>query len=280
MAKYHARVCPKCHYYLGFTINRPLLRGKELSIASFCLNCNYEIPVNRIITGKKRFGSSAKTRLQRVTSEIGRSDRNLVSPRSKEQHDAKQGTRQPMSYARTLRSIGQDLENRQLNAFNLECRTNLYLVHVRDEAPEGKLRLRSYVTKAALRAFWKRAAGHLFPSKLKRSAVASPSAAHTYQYSAEDINRLERKGIGLRRQTDGMPDGHSRSQLLRTVGGLVDQRNQRLLGVSWQEGFVGVVIETPRGRREIDIFRSENLYDLWVKMYLKRTNRALSDIPL
>jgi len=40
-----------------------------------------------------------------------------------------------------------------------------------------------------------------------------------------------------------------------------------------------VVIETPHGRKEIDVFRPDNLYDLWVRMYLKRDNRAFLDTP-
>jgi hypothetical protein len=40
-----------------------------------------------------------------------------------------------------------------------------------------------------------------------------------------------------------------------------------------------MVVETPRGKKEIDVFRPDNLYDLWVKMYLRRDNRALSDTP-
>jgi hypothetical protein len=29
----------------------------------------------------------------------------------------------------------------------------------------------------------------------------------------------------------------------------------------------------------IDVLRPDNLYDLWVKMFLRRDNRALSDVP-
>jgi hypothetical protein len=66
---------------------------------------------------------------------------------------------------------------------------------------------------------------------------------------------------------------------LRTVGDLVNQRGERLLGIAWQELSVSVVVETPNGRKEIDVFRPDNLYDLWVRMYLKRDNRALLDTP-
>jgi hypothetical protein len=51
------------------------------------------------------------------------------------------------------------------------------------------------------------------------------------------------------------------------------------LGIAWQELSIGVVVETPQGRKEIEVFRPDNLYDLWVRMYLKRDNRAILDTP-
>ena len=60
---------------------------------------------------------------------------------------------------------------------------------------------------------------------------------------------------------------------------MIGQKGERLLGISWQELSVSTVVETPEGRKEIDVFRPDNLYDLWVTMFLRRDNRALSDVP-
>ena len=65
-------------------------------------------------------------------------------------------------------------------------------------------------------------------------------------------------------------------QLLRTVGAVIGQRRERLLGISWQDFSISVVVETTQGQRQIDVFRPDNVYDLWVRMYLRRDNRALS----
>src|SRR5262249_24994729 len=54
---------------------------------------------------------------------------------------------------------------------------------------------------------------------------------------------------------------------------------ERLLGISWQDFSISVVVETTQGQRQIDVFRPDNVYDLWVRMYLRRDNRALSDFP-
>ena len=54
MAKYRARHCPKCNYYLGFSITKSPAKSKEISVTSFCLNCSYKLPINRIIRGIRR----------------------------------------------------------------------------------------------------------------------------------------------------------------------------------------------------------------------------------
>jgi hypothetical protein len=56
-------------------------------------------------------------------------------------------------------------------------------------------------------------------------------------------------------QKSGITDGHSLSQLLRTIGALVSQRGERLLGISWEELSVSIVVQIARGRRELDVFR-------------------------
>ena len=60
---------------------------------------------------------------------------------------------------------------------------------------------------------------------------------------------------------------------------MIGQKGERLLGISWQELSVSTVVETTEGRKEIDVFRPDNLYDLWVRMFLRRDNRAFSDVP-
>ena len=93
-----------------------------------------------------------------------------------------------------------------------------------------------------------------------------------------DIERMEYESKSRRRKST-ITDGHSLSQLLRTVGAVVGQRRERLLGISWQDFSISIVVETTQGQRQIDVFRPDNLYDLWVRMYLRRDNRALSDFP-
>jgi hypothetical protein len=100
-----------------------------------------------------------------------------------------------------------------------------------------------------------------------------------YRYSLREIDRIEIEGQSRRCKRSRTTDGHTLSQLLRTIGAMVAQRGERLLGISWQELSVSIVVQTGQGRPEIDIFRPDHLYDLWVRMYLRRDNRVLSDTP-
>ena len=126
MAKYRARHCPKCNYYLGFSITKSPAKSKEISVTSFCLNCSYKLPINRIIRG-----------IRRTTSPLRRAALRLASVTNLEQTTASETQRQvddaekpfsPLDYPHHLRVIGQELETLRLKTFNLECTGDAYLV--------------------------------------------------------------------------------------------------------------------------------------------------------
>lgn len=185
----------------------------------------------------------------------------------------------PADYARHLRAIGQDLEVLHFSHFNLEFTGDAYLVWVKsaDGSDSNKPLLR--ISKNRLQKLWRnrtppRTIGH------EESYSISPSqTGRRLRYSVLELDRIEREQRARRRRASGNADGHSLSQLLRTLGDLVGQRSERLLGIAWQDLAIGVVVETPQGRKEIEVFRPDNLYDLWVRMYLKRNNRAFLDTP-
>jgi hypothetical protein len=184
----------------------------------------------------------------------------------------------PADYARHLRAIGQDLENLHLSTFNLEYVGDAYLVWVRaDNERDSNPVFR--ISKNRLQKLWRnkmppRPAGHE-----ERDDRSQSEPGKRLRYSVQELDRIEREQRARRQQQSGNTDGHRLSQLLRTVGDLVSERGERLLGIAWQELSISVVVETSNGRKEIDVFRPDNLYDLWVRMYLKRDNRALLDTP-
>ncbi len=277
MSKYRARHCPRCNYFIGFAVTRQVTRSGESTVTNFCLNCNHRLPVRRIIHGARKTAPSLRRSGLRLVHNTlntpafgteGESQRNDMDSRISS-----------ADYARHLRAIGQDLETRHLSQFNLEFNGDAYWVWVKagDQVENSKPLMR--ISKNRLQKLWRnrtspRTIGH-------EESYANPASemGRRMRYSVQELDRIEQEQYALRHRPSGSADGHSLSQLLRTVGDLVGQRSARLLGIAWQDLSIAVVVETPQGRKEIDIFRPDNLYDLWVRMYLKRNNRASPNGP-
>ncbi len=276
-SKYRARSCPKCGYYLGFSISQRLPKPAQVAVTNFCLNCNYKLPVVSIVRGVRRTPRPPKRGLLRLISERGHGA--AMSFNSHKQSKSMGNAIGNTDYGRHLRVIGQDLENLHFSRFNLEFTGDAYLVWVRSESATGNQNPLLRISRSRLQKLWKnrtelRTVGH---EETYTDTTAQP--ARRLRYSLQDLDRIERDRRQLRRRHSGNADGHGLSQLLRTIGELIEQRNERLLGISWQELSISMIVENSQGRKGIDVFRPDNLYDLWVKMYLKRDNRAISDTP-
>lgn len=263
MAKYEALTCPTCKFYLGYSINRGRFQTTEFAVSGSCLNCDYTIPVHKIIVGKGRKVPPSEVKSRRLIglpgkAKVGESEHPLES-----RPPQREGFGPWMSYSESLRAIGQQLENSPLKTFNLKCSDELYSVWAGVEISAAKRSSPSASRRRLLGTGGR---------KVNKGNIS-------YRYSPNDIDRIEREGKSRRQENNGMPDGHSRSQLLRTIGGLVSKRGNRLLGISWKNHCVAIVVEMSSGRREIDVFRPDHLYDLWVKMYLSRGSRAISELP-
>ncbi len=278
MSRFRARHCPNCDYYIGFSVLTRPARGSQTPITNFCLNCNYKFPVHTIMHGVRHAPrSSWKSNLHLVhgtTPSPSAAVRDAHSP-----HLTMDTSIRPDDYSRHLRTIGQDLENLHLVAFNLECTGDAYVVWVRSENANDNDNPLLRVGKNRLQKLWRNTLHSRTVVREETITDWQSQPAKRLRYSLTDLDRLEREQRGRRRPQVRTADGHSLSQLLRTIGDMVGRRGERLLGISWQELSVSMVVETARGRKEIDVFRPDNLYDLWVKMYLRRDKRAFSDTP-
>jgi hypothetical protein len=276
MSKYRARTCPKCDFFLGFGITKHWSSRTQVVVTNFCLNCNYKLPVRSIVHGTRRPTRPARRHVLKLI----RGNAGQPSGAANESKSAlMERPITPTDYSRHLRVIGQDLENLQLETFNLECTGDAYLVWVRqDAAPAGQNPLLR-ISRNRLQKLWRNRPQPRPLAQPEHFKTSDAQIAQRLRYSIQDLDRIERDRRQLRRHRTGVTDGHAISQLLRTIGDLVEQRRERLLGVSWQELNISMVVETAAGKKEIDVFRPDNLYDLWVRMYLKRDNRAISDTP-
>lgn len=278
MSKYRARLCPNCDYFVGFAVAQRHALASQSPITNFCLNCNYKLPVHSIVRGVRSLAKqSRRSHLRLVQGATPGFPANRVAPVRSMGMDT---SIRPQDYARHLRVIGQDLENIQLDTFNLECAGDAYLVWVRsDGGHEGGHPLLRAGKGRLLQKLWRNRIPSHTIAREESYVDFHAQTGKRLRYSVADLDRMEREQRARRHRQSGTTDGHSLSQLLRTVGDLVGRKGERLLGISWQELSISMVVETPQGRKEIDVFRPDNLYDLWVKMYLRRDNRALSDTP-
>lgn len=277
MSKYRARHCPNCNYFIGFAVAKKRVKGRAASVTNFCLNCNYKLPVHSILHGVPKATRVPRRTMLRLV--LGKSEPVKPDFVVRNRSNVMDVRISPADYARHLRAIGQDLENLHLATFNLEYVGDSYLVWVKSDDQSESANPLFRISKNRLQKLWRnkvpaRTLGHEEPYPLSPSQTG-----RRLRYSVQELDRIEREQRARRRQQSGNADGHCISQLLRTVGDLVRERGERLLGIAWQELSVSVVVETARGHKEIDVFRPDNLYDLWVRMYLKRDNRAFLDTP-
>ena len=277
MSKYRARHCPKCNYFIGFAIAKPRAKSRDNPVTNFCLNCNYTLPVRSIIDGVRRSSPSVRRPGLRLVHNTPRAS--SLGPEGESRLNDMDTKISPADYARHLRAIGQDLEFLHFSHFNLEFTGDAYLVWVKSDqdAENSKPLLR--ISKNRLQKLWRNRTPPRTLGHEESYPISSSQTGRRLRYSVQELDRIEREQRARRRRQSGSADGHSLSQLLRTLGDLLGQRSERLLGIAWQELSIGVVLETPQGRKEIEVFRPDNLYDLWVRMYLKRDHRALLDTP-
>jgi hypothetical protein len=92
------------------------------------------------------------------------------------------------------------------------------------------------------------------------------------RYTPEQLSHMDDEGRSKRGNL-GSPDAHSASQIVRAVGALVDQRQARLMSVRKDEEKIEIEYESPLKGRVTEDFTVATLYEYWVRMYLKRSNR-------
>ncbi len=263
MIPYRARSCPRCQYYVGYTVSKPHGESPEALVKSFCLNCSYQLPVRAVVRGMKKSARAQNSRspirgLSRSNDFHGAAE--LSGAATAHTADAPTPLR---NYPRDLRAIGQELEKRQFTTFNLKCSGESYFVwSTENMAPSSSHNI--YISDSAAHRGLKNLDDPSLHMLLDRIVG--------FHYGAEEISRAEREGRRNRRVRGDATNGRRLSHLLRTVGEQVYRRRQRLLAIAWQEEQIGVVSETVKGRREMNVLRPDRLYDLWVKMYLRRSH--------
>ena len=159
------------------------------------------------------------------------------------------------SYTQSLRVIGQALETLRINAFALEKKADKYIV--RDWEPS--------FLKSLADEVWGTGDFGSMPLPTQKSG-------NVLIYTNSDAKRLETQGR-LRRGSKGNPDTYTISSGLRSVGDYLDKKRAVAFDIWWSIESVRVRFEAAAGGPKETSFTVQDLQDLAVGMYLKRSNR-------
>jgi hypothetical protein len=152
------------------------------------------------------------------------------------------------SYDRHLRAIGQALEARRINVFELKTETAYYLVRgVPDKDTHLLGRLRQ----------WR-----------ERLNGASPEASMTYGMT--EIERLDQDGRLKRSKSDRLPDFYSLSNALRTVGCYLDSKNAELMELHKSPLSVTLLYQNESGHPHMEERSVASFYNLFVALHGRR----------
>lgn len=155
------------------------------------------------------------------------------------------------SYAQSLRVIGQALETLRINAFTLEKDGDKYIV--RDWEP----------------SFLKRVADEI---RATDDVNPTQKSGNLLIYTNSDAERLETLGRA-RRGSNENPDANTISSGLRLVGDYLDQKKAVSFKIQWSTESARVRFEAASGGPKETSFTMQNLKDLAVVMYLRRSRR-------
>ena len=163
-------------------------------------------------------------------------------------------TFEPLSNARSLRVIGQQLAGLGINTFELDKRGDEYTVRIDRSESAGKSQEKTFPKS-------------IF-EKTPRASDTAREIPNPLSFSTSQIIWFDTENRLRRGQMNAMPDANDLSTLLRVLGDYLDRKAAGDFAISCD---IGVVTVSYDQRKES--FRIENLYDLGVHMYLRRSNR-------
>lgn len=181
-----------------------------------------------------------------------------------------------MGYAQPLRALGQALEVLNMQDFEVEPVGDDFYVRGNLPAATNRALLGRGGSADELRAIWGAMPGEENESSggSARSNLSLLSSRVELCYTAQDIDRLEAVGRARRGHSRQTAEAYSVSQILRSMGAYLNQKRARLCKLSREIDCVVVEYETTLGSRMKETLAAKDLYDLWVRMYLQRAERA------
>lgn len=155
------------------------------------------------------------------------------------------------SYDQRLRNIGQSLEAQRISVFELSHQGERFVVKGEPEKETSLL--------DALRNWQRR----------QRSDGLKGSLTFTDQ----DIDQLERQGRANRSRANRLPDFHSLSNTLRTIGSYLDLKNADLVEIRKHQLSVTILSRSKEGHPEYEERPLASFYEFFLKLHASRGKR-------
>lgn len=173
------------------------------------------------------------------------------------------------SFAVEMRAVGQALEKFKFNGFNIAQRNEIYTVSGNASADmQATFSLIQFIRDFV---------------RIGKSKSGSRQSGNQIEltYSRQEIEAIDAQERAKRLDGNKLPDPYGVSQILRGVGTLLDKRQAAaVLAISYHDPLITLLYATRDGRVEQDKQDLEYLYDFWIKMYLRRSNRPAPAQPL
>jgi hypothetical protein len=156
------------------------------------------------------------------------------------------------SYTQHLRVIGQSLETRRINIFELKTDADRYVVRGDPEKdPSLRARLRDWTER-----------------------IRGQTLGSSVSYALSDLELLERQGRAQRNKSNRLPDFYSLSNTLRTVGSYLDQKNAELLEIHKRPLSLTLLYQDQKGHPNVEERSIASFYNLFLDLYGKRGKKT------
>ena len=173
----------------------------------------------------------------------------------------------PGTFARALRTIGQDLSNLFPETLEIQLRGASFVV--RGQCAKDRLDARlPKPDKKGLKAFCADMLARDVSSLTRQAKSATVEFSHTY--APEDINRLDELGMSRRFGVGKIPDIRSLGEMLRTIGRLVDGQEGELVKIHKDTRRIVFEYTGQDGKVRSEIMTNADLYKLQKGFYEKR----------
>jgi hypothetical protein len=153
-------------------------------------------------------------------------------------------------YDQDLRLIGQALEAKRINVFELKAQEDQYVVRGKPEKDVSVL--------GTLRNWRERMSGRL---------------DQPINFPAPDLERLDKEGKAKRTKANRLPDFYSLSNTLRTVGYYLEAKGAQLLEIHKGSLNIALLYQDKNGHPNLEERPIASFYNFFVALHGRRRQR-------